>query len=166
MYFDFFNIAVFLAVGVLFVYVQMVVLALVRPHKPTALKLSSYECGEEAIGSSWIRFDMRFYSIALIFVIFDVEIAFLFPWAVVFKEMGTIALIEGVIFILVLFLGLVYVWAKGDLDWVKAFTKAEMRAAGPERGGKGRRATPAGEVAETVVAESGAAESGAKAETA
>ena len=91
------------------------------PKKPNPVKESTYECGEPAIGSAWVRFDMRFYTVALIFVVFDVELAFLFPWAVVFKEMGGVALVEGVIFIAILFLGLVYVWAKGDLDWVKSF---------------------------------------------
>ena len=121
MYFDFFTIAVLLAVGLLFAYANIVIFALFRPNKPNPEKLSTYECGEKAIGSSWIRFDMRFYTVALIFVVFDVELAFLFPWAVVFKEMGGVALVEGVIFIAILFLGLVYVWAKGDLDWVKSF---------------------------------------------
>ena len=121
MYFDFFTIAVLLLVGLGFSYANIVIFALFRPDKPNAEKLSTYECGEKAIGSSWIRFDMRFYTVALIFVVFDVELAFLFPWAVVFKEMGGVALVEGVIFIAILFLGLVYVWAKGDLDWVKSF---------------------------------------------
>ena len=122
MYFDFFSLAMFLLAGVLFAYANILIFSLFRPHKPNPMKLSTYECGAEAIGSSWVRFDMRFYTVALIFVIFDVELAFLFPWAVVFKEMPTIALVEGVVFIGILFLGLVYVWAKGDLDWVKAFT--------------------------------------------
>jgi NADH-quinone oxidoreductase subunit A len=122
MYFDFFTIAALLLAGLLFAYANIAVFSLFRPNKPNAEKLSTYECGEKAIGSSWVRFDMRFYTVALIFVVFDVELAFLFPWAVVFKEMGGVALIEGVIFITILFLGLVYVWAKGDLDWVKSFT--------------------------------------------
>jgi NADH:ubiquinone oxidoreductase subunit 3 (subunit A) len=98
---------------------------LFRPHRPNDLKLSTYECGEEAFGSSWIRFDMRFYSVALIFVVFDLEIAFLFPWASVYADPGLqgIVLIEGLVFIGILFLGLVYVWAKGDLDWIKAFSE-------------------------------------------
>ena len=122
MYFDFLSVAVFLAGGVLFVYANMVLFSLFRPKKPNALKMSTYECGIEATGSSWIRFDMRFYTLALIFVVFDVEIAFLFPWAAVFKELGLVALVEGVLFVLILALGLVYVWASGDLDWTKAFS--------------------------------------------
>jgi NADH-quinone oxidoreductase subunit A len=122
MYFDFLNVAVLLAGGVLFVYANMVALSLFRPKNPNALKLSTYECGIEATGSSWIRFDMRFYTLALIFVVFDVEIAFLFPWAAVFRELGLVALVEGVLFIVILAVGLVYVWAKGDLDWTKAFS--------------------------------------------
>ncbi len=134
MYYDYFHIAVLLVVGVLLVYGSMVAFSLVRPKKPGELKNSTYECGIEAFGSSWIRFDMRFYAVALIFVIFDLEIAFLFPWAAVFRELGeagsgTLVVIEGLIFVLILFLGLIYVWAKGDFDWVKAFAQGESHFA-------------------------------------
>ena len=121
MYFDYFNALVFLVTGILFVFANMILGGLIRPQKPTPEKLSPYECGEEVIGDSWIRFDIRFYTMALVYLIFAVEIAFLFPWAVVLREMGMIALVEGLVFIAILFLGLVYVWAKGDLDWVKVF---------------------------------------------
>ena len=125
MYYDYLILAVLLALGVGFVYANMILGGLLRPKKPNELKLSTYECGEEAFGSSWIRFDMRFYSVALIFLLFDLEIAFLFPWAAVFKDpsLGGIVVIEGLIFVGILFLGLVYVWAKGDLDWVRAFSE-------------------------------------------
>jgi NADH-quinone oxidoreductase subunit A len=120
-YFDYFNVFVFLVTGILFVFLNMVLGGLLRPHKPTPEKLSPYECGEEVIGDSWIRFDIRFYTTALIYLIFAVEIAFLFPWAVVFRELGLLAYVEGFLFVAILFLGLVYVWAKGDLDWVKVY---------------------------------------------
>ncbi len=79
----------------------------------------SYECGEIPEGSAWVQFNIRFYVIALIFLIFDVEIVFLFPWAVVYQELGLLAFIEAFIFVLILVVGFVYVWAKGDLNWVK-----------------------------------------------
>ena len=79
----------------------------------------SYECGEIPEGSAWVQFNIRFYVIALIFLIFDVEIVFLFPWAVVYQELGLLAFIEAFIFVLILVVGFVYVWVKGDLDWVK-----------------------------------------------
>jgi NADH-quinone oxidoreductase subunit A len=133
MYYDFLSIAVLLAVGVGFAYSSLLVgWILRRPNNPNDLKLSTYECGEEAFGSSWIRFDMRFYTVALIFVIFDLEVAFLFPWAAVFKDsaVASVALLEGLVFIGILFLGLIYVWAKGDLDWIKAFQQGRSLLTG------------------------------------
>jgi NADH-quinone oxidoreductase subunit A len=121
MYFDYFNVFVFVVTGLLFVFLNMFLGSLVRPNNPTAEKLSPYECGEEVIGDSWIRFDIRFYTTALIYLIFAVEIAFLFPWAVVLREIGYLAFWEGVVFLAILFLGLAYVWVKGDLDWVKSW---------------------------------------------
>ena len=82
-------------------------------------KLASYECGEIPEGSAWVTFNIRFYVIALIFLIFDVEIVFLFPWAVVYQELELLAFVEAFIFVLILVVGFVYVWAKGDLNWVK-----------------------------------------------
>ena len=121
MYFDYFNVFVFLVTGILFVFLNMVLGSLVRPQKPTPEKLSPYECGEDVIGDSWIRFDIRFYTMALVYLVFAVEIAFLFPWALVYRELGLVAFVEGFLFVAILFLGLVYVWAKGDLDWVKVY---------------------------------------------
>jgi NADH-quinone oxidoreductase subunit A len=93
-------------------------------------KYVSYECGEEPEGSAWIQFNIRFYVVALIFIIFDVEIIFLLPWAVVFKDLGPFAFVEGLIFIAILVIGLAYVWAKGDLAWIKPgdILPAERRA--------------------------------------
>lgn len=102
---------------------------LLRPKKPTIEKLTTYESGEDPIGNANIRFNIRFYVVALIFILFDVELVFLFPWATVFgnKEFieqtngqwGWFTLVEMVIFVVVLALGLAYVWAKGHLEWVK-----------------------------------------------
>ncbi|MCC6764588.1 MAG: NADH-quinone oxidoreductase subunit A [Deltaproteobacteria bacterium] len=97
---------------------------LVRPQNPGAAKLSSYECGEPATGSAWINFNIRFYLVALVFVVFDVELAFMYPVMAVFKRWvadgrGLAALGEILLFVGVLAVGLVYVWAKRDLEWVK-----------------------------------------------
>ena len=119
MYRDFGTIFVFIILGIILVYVPLLIQKLVAPSNPTPDKISTYECGEEAEGSAWIRFNIRYYIIALIFLIFDVEIVFLFPWAVVFQYLGLLAFIEAFIFVLILVVGFIYVWAKGDLDWVK-----------------------------------------------
>lgn len=112
-------ILLFFIIGFLFVAVGLLAAAIIRPHKPNPIKNSIYECGEEIIGEPWIRFNVRFYVIGLVFLLFDVEVVFLLPWAVVFKELGWFAFIEMVIFVLILIIGLAYVWAKGDLDWEK-----------------------------------------------
>ena len=86
-------------------------------------KLVSFECGELPEHNAWVKFNIRFYIIALVFLIFDVEVIFLYPWAVVFQELGLLAFIEMFIFILILIAGFAYVWIKGDLDWVKMSLK-------------------------------------------
>ena len=82
-------------------------------------KLIPYECGELPEGSAWVKFNIRFYIIALVFIIFDVEIVFMFPWALVYKDYGLLGFMEMFLFISILLVGLFYVWKKGDLDWVK-----------------------------------------------
>jgi NADH-quinone oxidoreductase subunit A len=124
------NVLVFLGVGIVFLSVSLILSSLVRPSVYSEEKLISYECGENPVGSPWIQFNIRFYVFALIFIIFDVEVAFLLPWAVVFKEMGTIAFIEGLIFIAILGVGLAYVWAKGDLQWVRPEERHSAEGAG------------------------------------
>ena len=119
MYRDFGTIFLFILIGIVVVYVPLQIQRLVAPKKTTPDKLSTYECGEESEGSAWVQFNIRFYVIALIFLIFDVEVVFLFPWAVVFKDLGLLAFVEMAIFLLILIVGLAYVWKKGDLDWVK-----------------------------------------------
>jgi len=116
---QFANVLVFLAVGIFFLVFSLTLSSLFRPSKYSAEKLTSYECGENPTGSPWIQFNIRFYVFALIFVIFDVEVAFLVPWAVAFKKLGMFAFVEGLIFIAILAVGLAYVWAKGDLQWVR-----------------------------------------------
>ena len=119
MYRDFGTILFATLVGIIRVAVPLLISKLVAPANKTREKLETYECGEEVEGSAWLQFNIRFYVIALIFLIFDVEVVFLFPWAVVFKDMGIVALVEMGIFLTILLVGLAYVWVKGDLDWVK-----------------------------------------------
>lgn len=132
MFFDFATAFIFLVVGSAFIAVNLIISRLLQPRHPSAIKLSTYECGELPVGQSWIQFNNRFYVIALVFLIFDVEIAFLFPWAVVFKELGLFAFIEALIFIGILLVGLAYVWRKGDLEWDKPQTGKYARESAPE----------------------------------
>ncbi|MDO8461273.1 MAG: NADH-quinone oxidoreductase subunit A [Deltaproteobacteria bacterium] len=124
MLFQFGNVLVFIALAVGFVFINLFIGQLIRPSVPSTMKGTSYECGEEPVGSAWLNFNIRFYIIALLFIIFDVEIAFMFPIGVVFKQWvaegrGMIALAEILVFALILLFGLAYVWIKGDLEWVK-----------------------------------------------
>ena len=114
------SVLLFLVVGFVFLAIALILSRLIQSKgKPGVDKYIPYECGEVPEGSAWIRFNIRFYVLALIFIIFDVEIVFLLPWAVVFKRLGSFAFIEGLIFIGILVVGLAYVWKKGDLEWVK-----------------------------------------------
>lgn len=124
MLFSFGNVLVFLLVGFGFVFVSLLIGNLVRPKVPTQEKLATYECGEIPTEKAWVNFNIRFYILALLFIIFDVEIAFMFPVGVVFRQWikdgaGVLALAEIGAFVLILVLGLVYAWVKGDLEWVK-----------------------------------------------
>ncbi|HEY9400397.1 MAG TPA: NADH-quinone oxidoreductase subunit A [Luteimonas sp.] len=87
------------------------------PKSPTAEKLSPYECGFPAFEDSRMRFDVRYYLIAILFIVFDLEIAFVFPWALVFRELGVFGLIEMGVFLGLLVIGFAYVWKKGALEW-------------------------------------------------
>ena len=98
----------------------LIIQFLISPRKNKGgEKLNSYECGEVPEGSAWVKFNVRFYVIALSFIIFDVEVMFMVPWAVVFQELGFHAFVDLFIFVTILLIGYAYVWAKGDLDWVK-----------------------------------------------
>ncbi len=110
-------LAVFLVLGIVFVLVTIFIAGLIRPQRPNKKKLENYECGEAPIGGAWIQYNAGFYIFALIFVIFDVEVVFLFPWAVAFKQLGLFAFIEMLIFLAILISGLVYAWKKGALTW-------------------------------------------------
>jgi NADH-quinone oxidoreductase subunit A len=124
MLFDFASVLVFTLLGAAFVWVNLLIGRLLRPSNPQLRKLSTYECGEPASGSAWVNFNVRFYFIALIFIIFEVEIAFIFPVAVVFRnwlqnDAGLFAFGAITVFTMIVFLGLIYDWCKGDLEWVK-----------------------------------------------
>jgi NADH:ubiquinone oxidoreductase subunit 3 (subunit A) len=114
------SILVFIAIVVGFLVVNLLVWKVIRPSRFSEEKLTTYECGENPTGSAWIQFNIRFYVFALIFIIFDVEAVFLLPWAVVFRTLGPLAFIEGLVFIAILVVALGYVWRKGDLEWVRA----------------------------------------------
>lgn len=125
---EFGKVFIYLVMGVLFVLFTFLLGWLVALKRPNPEKLSSYECGEEPTGSSWIQFNSRFYVVALIFLLFDVEMVFIFPWTTVFSQetiiiadprWGWLSLIEMFIFIGILLIGLLYVWKKGDLNWIK-----------------------------------------------
>jgi NADH-quinone oxidoreductase subunit A len=123
------EILLYLIGGLLFISITLFVSRLIRPNRPNEQKLATYESGEDPISAAWTQFNVRFYIIALIFLLFEIEIILLFPWATVFakKELldetnghwGWFAVIEAVIFILVLAIGLAYAWVNGFLDWIK-----------------------------------------------
>lgn len=115
--------------GVLFVAVTLLVSSLVRPSLPLATKAQAYECGENPVGTPWgVQFNIRFYVFALVFLIFDVEAVVLLPWALAYLEMGTGALVAGLLFIGMLVLGLADVWVKGDLEWVRREDRQALKA--------------------------------------
>ena len=111
-------VGLFLIIAIVFAIIPLVVSRVVAPRKPHELKNQTYECGMETVGDTWVQFKAQYYIFALIFVIFDVEIVFLFPWAVAYQQLPLFAVVEGVLFILILAGGLVYAWRKGALDWV------------------------------------------------
>jgi len=111
-------VLIFLIAGVGLVLFTFFFARLIRPAHPYQAKNQTYECAEKPIGPAWIQFNNRFYIFALIFVIFDVEAVFLFPWAVAYGQLGLFALFEMVIFIGILIFGLYYAWRKGVLKWV------------------------------------------------
>jgi len=133
MYFDYLNALVFASVGFVFVFINVIIGSIIRPRRKGTQGLEVYECGEETLGDTWIKFDIRYYTVALVYVIFAVEVGFLFPVFGVFgdivsgevSDIGDLALVHVLVFVVVLFFGLVAVWAKGDLDWVMHYDKAK-----------------------------------------
>jgi NADH-quinone oxidoreductase subunit A len=153
-FFEFANVLVFTVVAVAFVILNLVLARLLRPKSTYEEgKVAIYECGEPTIGQAWIRFDIRFYTVALMFVVFDVEVALLFPWGAIFRDLvasdlGVLALVEAGTFIAILMVGLAYVWARGDIDWTATAPVSRERAADDrtvvlaEEGAAAAHATP------------------------
>ncbi len=110
-------VGLFVLVGMLIPVMAIVIGAILGPKKPNAIKQSTYECGVETVGDSWIQFRAQYYIFGLVFLVFDVETVFLFPWAVSLNKLPLFAVFEGIIFILILLAGLVYAWRKGMLEW-------------------------------------------------
>jgi NADH-quinone oxidoreductase subunit A len=123
------EVLLYIVAGIVFSMVSFLVARTLRPHRPNLEKLTTYESGEEPVTSAWSQFNIRFYILALIFILFEVEILFLFPWTTVFARpdlldgtdamWGWFAVVEVVLFVAVLFIGLVYAWVNGHLDWIK-----------------------------------------------
>lgn len=110
-------VGLYLLIALAFPFVTLLIVRFLRPSKPNPLKNSTYECGMETIGDTWVQFRAQYYLFALVFVLFDIEVVFLYPWAVAYGKLGLFALVEMVIFIGMLALALVYAWRKGILEW-------------------------------------------------
>jgi len=111
-------VGIFFLAGVALVVAALVTAWLLRPHRPTDAKREPYECGEIVKGQGWMQFNVRYYLIALVFVVFDIEVLFLIPWIYVFKDLGILGYLEMMAFIAILFVGLAYAWRKGALEWL------------------------------------------------
>jgi NADH-quinone oxidoreductase subunit A len=114
---NYFPILLFILVGLAFGVVPMLAGWLLAPSRPDSEKLSPYECGFEAFEDARMKFDVRYYLVAILFILFDLEIAFMFPWAVVLKEIGVFGYVAMVIFLGILVVGFVYEWMRGALEW-------------------------------------------------
>ncbi len=126
------SITIFLLVGVVFVFANLAFGAVVRPRVPNPEKMTVYECGEPAIGSSWVQFDLRFYIVALVFLVFDVEVALFYPWAVAYGSQianRPVALVDMLFFFGVLLVGYAYLWKFGYLDWVRSAATTSLKKA-------------------------------------
>jgi NADH-quinone oxidoreductase subunit A len=135
------SVTIFLAFGAIFVFANLVVGAVVRPKIPNPEKAAVYECGEPSIGSSWVQFDLRFYIVALVFLIFDVEVALFYPWAVAYGSAATlgakigmtmyeirlVAVVDMLFFFGVLLVGFAYLWRFGYLDWVRSAATTSLK---------------------------------------
>lgn len=139
MYFDFANVLVFMAVAMGFIFIAITVSRAIAPRKPNKTKSLAYECGEIPVGSGWAQFNIRFYIVAVMFLIFDVEVAAMYPVATALKKWvargiadgmpyGPAVLGEILLFAAILFVGLIYVWGKGDLEWIKALGTEPRKA--------------------------------------
>jgi NADH-quinone oxidoreductase subunit A len=114
---NYFPVLLFILVGLLIGGMMVGVGRLVAPHRPDAAKLSPYECGFEAFEDARMKFDVRYYLVAILFILFDLEIAFLFPWAIVLQEIGFFGFMAMMVFLGILIIGFIYEWKKGALEW-------------------------------------------------
>ena len=114
---NYFPILLFIVVGLFIGVISMAIGRVLAPHRPDNEKLSPYECGFEAFEDARMKFDVRYYLVAILFILFDLEIAFLFPWAVVLEEIGMFGYLAMLIFLAVLVVGFIYEWKKGALEW-------------------------------------------------
>ena len=114
---DYGIVGLFFIFGIILVAGAFIVSWLLRPRDPTPAKTATYECGEIVKGSSKVQFNVSYYLVALLFVIFDIEVLFLIPWATTFRELGVVPYVEMMIFIAILVFGLVYAWKKGVFEW-------------------------------------------------
>ncbi len=112
-------VALLTVIGIAFVAIALFMSRMIRPSNKTKVKLSTYECAEIPIGDARIHFNIQYYMIVIVFLIFDVEVLFLYPWAVQFKNLGPIGFIEMVVFIEILIIGLAYAWRKEALEWTQ-----------------------------------------------
>lgn len=111
-------IGLLIAVAISFALAPLLIVWLIAPRKRNLAKGDIYECGVRTYGETWVRFRIQYYIFAIMFVVFDIETVFLYPWAVSYAGLGLFALIEMIVFLIILFVGLVYAWAKGVLRWV------------------------------------------------
>jgi len=121
---EFANVLIFAVLATAFLFVTLFLGGRLRPRAPSVAKGQVYECGEQSLGPGWFNFNPRFYVVALVFLVFDVEVAFTYPVAAVFQRWvargdGTVAFVEIAMFVVVLALGLAYVWRRGDLEWLR-----------------------------------------------
>src|SRR5881398_3715402 len=135
------SVTIFLAFGAVFVFANLILGYFARPQIPNAEKLTVYECGEPTIGNSWVQFDLRFYIVALVYLIFDVEVALFYPWAVAYGsadqvgaangmstfEVRQVALVDMLFFFGVLLVGFAYLWRFGYLDWVRSAATTSLK---------------------------------------
>ena len=114
---NYFPVLLFILVGLAIGVIPLVLGRLLGPNRPDAAKLSPYECGFEAFEDARMKFDVRYYLVAILFILFDLEIAFLFPWAIVLKEIGMFGFVSMMTFLAILVVGFIYEWKKGALEW-------------------------------------------------
>lgn len=114
---DWLFIGLIVIIAPIFPICAILIPTIIAPKKSSQLKTQTYECGIETVGETWVQFKVQYYIFALLFLVFDVELVFLYPWAVAFDQLSLFGVLEGVLFILILVAGLVYAWRKGVLEW-------------------------------------------------